>query len=156
MRWAATDPPIYPDAPVQNIFIPELQASRAELGDGRSIGPTSPQMLLEKLRRPAPGEFRGLAVMHGLPLLVDEGVLGVIAEQLQRLAGGLHALLEGIDHLRRAPVILVGEMRLQWNLHIRGLGCLLWRNAVEHHAGRQLRNFGGADDGHRAAEAEAG
>ena len=41
---------------------------------------TSPQMLFEKLRRPAPGEFGGLAVMHGLPLLVDEGVLGVIAK----------------------------------------------------------------------------
>jgi hypothetical protein len=37
-------------------------------------------MLPEKLRRPAPGELRGFAVVHGLALLVDEGVLGVIAE----------------------------------------------------------------------------
>src|SRR6266478_4671824 len=56
-----------------------------------------PQMLPEKLRRPAPGELGGFAIVHGLALLVDEGVLGVIAEQLQRLAGGLHGLFEAID-----------------------------------------------------------
>src|SRR3954462_5256521 len=42
-----------------------------------------PQMLPEKLRRSAPGELGGFAVVHGLALLVDEGVFGVIAEQLQ-------------------------------------------------------------------------
>ena len=57
-------------------------------------------------------EFGGLAVIHRLPLFVDEGVLGVIAEQLQRLARFLHGLLEAIDQRRRAPVVLVGEMRL--------------------------------------------
>src|SRR5438270_8525353 len=87
-----------------------------------------PQMLPEKLRRTAPGELGGFAVVHGLALLVDEGVLGVIAEQLQRLAGGLHALFEGIDHLRRAPVVLVGEVSLERNLDIGGLGRLLRRD----------------------------
>ena len=43
----------------------------------------SPQMLLEERRRPAPGKFCRRAVMHRLPLLIDEGVLGVIAEQLE-------------------------------------------------------------------------
>src|SRR5579883_2905834 len=47
-------------------------------------------------------------------------------------------------------------MRLQWNLDIGGIGRLLGRNAVEHDTGGELRNFGGADDGHGTAEAEAG
>src|SRR6266478_6492323 len=117
---------------------------------------TSPQMLLEKLRGAAPGQLRCRAVVHGLPLLVDEGVLGVIAEELERFAGGLHRLLEASDQLRRAPVVLVGEMRLKGNLDVgRFRGCLR-RNAVEHHARGQLGNLGGADDGHCAAETETG
>jgi hypothetical protein len=47
-------------------------------------------------------------------------------------------------------------MRLQRNLDVGRLGCLLRRNAVEHHARGQFRNPGGADDGHGAAEAESG
>src|SRR5436190_1781993 len=115
----------------------------------------SPQMFPEKLRRPPPGEFGRLTVMHGLSLLVDEGVLGIITEQLKRLAGFLHGLLEAVHQLRRAPVVLVGEMGLQRNPDIRRLCRLLRRNAVEHDARGQLRHLGGADDGHRAAEAEA-
>src|SRR5262245_18319515 len=65
-----------------------------------------PQMLLEKLRRPAPGKLGGLAIMHGRALFVHEGMLGVVAEQLERFAGGLHRLLEGVDSSRRAPVVL--------------------------------------------------
>ena len=38
--------------------------------------------------------------MDGLPLLVDEGVLGVIPKKLERFAGGLHCLLEAIDRLK--------------------------------------------------------
>ena len=113
-------------------------------------------MLFEKLRRPAPGELRRRAIVHRHPLLIAEAVLGVIAEDLQRLAGGLHALLEGVDQRRRAPVVLGGEMRLQRNFHIRRLCRLLRRDAVKHHARGEFRDFGGADDGHRAAEAEAG
>src|SRR3569833_2947594 len=92
--------------------------------------PSLPQMLPDKVRRPAPGELGRFAVVHGLALLVDEGVLGVIAEQLQRLAGGLHGLLEAIDQLRRAPIVLVGEMRLQRNPDVGGFGRLLRRDAV--------------------------
>ena len=91
-----------------------------------------------------------------MPLLVDEGVFGVITKQLERLAGGLHCLFEGIDHLRRAPVVLVGEMGLQRNFHIRRLCRLLGRDTVEHDARGQLGNPGGADDGHCPAETEAG
>src|SRR5260370_35975348 len=76
---------------------------------------TSPQMLFEKLRGAAPGQLRCRAVVHRLPLLVDEGVLGVIPKQLERLAGSLHGLLERVDSLRRAPVVLVCEMRLHRN-----------------------------------------
>src|ERR1700687_526808 len=113
-------------------------------------------MLFEELRGAAPGQLSRRAIVYRLPLLVDEGVLGVIAEEFERLAGGLHRLLEAIDQLRRAPVVLVGKMRLQRNFYIRWLCRLLRRNAVENHARGQLRNFGGADDGDRAAEAEAG
>src|SRR5450755_3215023 len=97
--------------------------------------PTSPQMLLEELRGAAPGQLGSLAIMHGHALLIAEAVLGVVAEQLQRLAGGPHAFLEGVDELRCAPVILGGEMRLQWNLDVSRLCGLLRRDAVEHHAG---------------------
>src|ERR1035438_10233883 len=72
----------------------------------------SPQMFPEKLGGAAPGELRGMAVVHRHALLVDEGVLGVITKKFERLAGRLHGLLEAVDQLRRAPVILVGEMRL--------------------------------------------
>src|SRR2546430_2246998 len=88
-------------------------------------------------------------------LLVHEGMLGVVAEQLKRFAGGLHCLLEAVDEGRRAPVVLVGEMRLQRDFHVGGFCRLLRRDAVEHDTGSKLRNLGGADDGHRAAEAEA-
>src|SRR6185437_16260848 len=72
-----------------------------------------PQMLRKIFRRPAPGELGALAVVHGHPLLIGEAMLSVIAVQLQRFAGGLHAFLEGVDHGRRTPVVLAREMRLQ-------------------------------------------
>src|SRR6202030_4544381 len=114
-------------------FIATLQATIAEPGvidaPGTSfsltLGPSttgiSSQMLFEKRRGAAPGQFGRFAIVHGLPLLVDEGVLGIIAKQFERLAGCLHALLEGIDQLRRAPIILVGEMGLQRNFDVRRL-----------------------------------
>ena len=117
---------------------------------------TYPRCFLEILRRPAPGLLGAFAVVHRQALLVGEAVLGVVAMDVERLVGRLHRLLEGIDRGRRAPVVLAGEMRLQRNAHVGGLGRLLRRNAVEHHARGQLRNFRRADDGHRAAEAEAG
>src|SRR4051812_22882443 len=120
------------------------------------IATGSAQMLAEEFDGAIPGQLGRGAVVHGLALLVDEGVFGVIAIQLERLASGLHRLLEAVNQFRRAPVVLVGEMRLQRDLHVRRLCRLLRRNAVEHHAGGQLRNFGGADDRHRAAETEAG
>ena len=83
--------------------------------------PLLAEVLLEELRRPAPRQFRGLAIVHGLPLLVDEGVLGVVPEKLERFSGGLHRLLETIDRLRRAPVVLVGEMGLQRDFDVGGL-----------------------------------
>src|SRR5215470_7997733 len=113
-------------------------------------------MLPEELRRPAPRKLRGLAVMHSSTLLVHEGMLGVVTEQLERFAGGLHRLLESIDRGRRAPIVLVGEMRLQWDLNITGFRCLLRRDAVEYDASGQLGNLRSPDDSHGAAEAEAG
>src|SRR5579883_3120901 len=73
------------------------------------------QMLLEKRRGAIPGELRRLSIMHRHALFVDEGVVGVIAEKLERFAGFLHRLLESVDHLRRAPIVAAGEMRLQGN-----------------------------------------
>src|SRR6476646_3715559 len=124
--------------------------ARCRAGSSRSA-----EMLPEKLRRPAPGELGGFAVVHGLALLVDESVLGIIAEQLERLAGGLHAVFKGIDQLRRAPVVLVGEMGLERDLDVGGLGRLLWRDAVEHDAGRKLRNLGFSYNDTAATETEA-
>src|SRR5580704_7503198 len=113
-------------------------------------------MLPEKLRRPAPGQLRRLPIMHRQALLVAKTVLGVVAENLERLAGGLHALLEAVDQLRGAPVVPGGEVRLKWDPDVRGLGRLLRWDTVEHHARGELGDFGGADDRHRAAEAKPG
>src|SRR5438270_13935470 len=104
-------------------------ALRSSVLSGRTSVATRPayssQMLLEKLRRPAPSQLRRLAIVHRLPLLVDEGMLGLIPKQLERLAGGFHCLLEAIDDLRRAPVVLAGEMGLKRNFHVRRLCRLL-------------------------------
>ena len=70
-------------------------------------------MLAEVIGRAAPGELGGLAVVHSHALLVDEGVLGIIAIELQRLAGLLHGFLERIDCGRRAPIVLVREVPLE-------------------------------------------
>src|SRR3954468_18530754 len=113
-------------------------------------------MLVEVLRRPSPGELGGGAVVHAHALLVHEAMLRVVAIKFERLAGVLHRLLELVDEIRRAPIIGVGEMRLQRNPNVGGLPRLLRRNAEEYDPGRELRNLGGADDGDRAAEAEAG
>jgi hypothetical protein len=43
--------------------------------------------------------------VNGHALLVHEGMLGIVAENLQRLAGGLHRLFEGVDRSGRAPVV---------------------------------------------------
>src|SRR5262245_33723264 len=75
------------------------------------------KVLPEKLRCPAPGQLSGLAVVDGGALLVHEGMVGVVAEDFHRLAGVFHRLLEGIDRRRRAPIVLVGEMPLQWDFH---------------------------------------
>src|SRR5580704_6545599 len=123
----------------------------------RREGPkTSREMFPEKAGGAIPRQLCRLAVVHRHALFVNEGMVGVVAEQFERLAGLFHRLLEAVDQLRGAPVVLAGEMRLQRNLHVRRLGGSLWRNAVKYDASRQLRNFGGADDRHRAAEAETG
>src|SRR5262249_36414921 len=114
------------------------------------------QMFAEKLDRAAPGEFGGLAVVDGHALLVHKGVLGVITVELERLAGGFPPLPERMDPLRGAPIVFVGEMSLQRDLDVGGLGRLPRRNAIEHPPSRKLWNLGGADNGYGTAEAEAG
>src|SRR5260370_16490503 len=98
-------------------------------------------MLLEKPGGAVPGQFGRHAIVHRLPLLVDEGVFGVIAKKLERLPARLHGLLEAVDQLRRAPVFLAGEMLLKWNFHTPRCCCLLRRNTVEYHALGQLATF---------------
>src|SRR6185312_11591253 len=124
------------------IYIPALRNTSYAL----------PQMFGKILRRPAPGELGTLAVVHGHPLLVGKAVLGIVAVDVERFAGGLLGLLEGIDGGRRAPVVLAGEMRLQRNPDIGRFRRRFRRDAVEHHARGELGDPGGADDRHRAAE----
>src|SRR5581483_2648437 len=97
---------------------PASSALSCSGGSSRCIT-RSPQMLPEILRRAAPGLFGAFAVMHRHALLVGKTVLGVVAVDVERLVGRLHRLLERINRGRRAPVVLVGEMRLQRNPHIR-------------------------------------
>src|SRR5260370_30812977 len=104
-------------------------------------------MLPEKLGGAVRGEFGGRAIMHRLALFVDEGVLGVITKKLERLAGGLHGLLEGTDELRRAPIVLVREMGLPRNLDVCGLCRPLPPNTIKHHAPAPFATFRGAATG---------
>src|SRR5580693_8543400 len=98
----------------------------------RREGPkTSREMFPEKADGAIPRQLGRLAVMHRHALFVNEGVVGVVTEQFERLAGLFHRLLEAIDQLRGAPVVLAREMRLQRNLHVRRLGRGLRRNAVK-------------------------
>ncbi len=53
--------------------------------------------------------------MHRHALLVDEGVVGVIAEEFRLLARSLQGFLEIIDSLRRDVIVLVGEVTLERN-----------------------------------------
>ena len=80
-------------------------------------------MLPEKLDRAAPGEFGGVPVMDGRALLVDEGVIRVVAEELELFASGLQPGLEGVDRGRRDEFVAIGEMALQRNLDVGGLDC---------------------------------
>src|SRR6266702_1458430 len=89
--------------------------SHAFAGTTSSMASPSPQVLPEKLRRPAPSQLGGLAIVHRQALLVAEAVLGVVPIEFQRLASRLHALLEALDQRWRAPIVLGSEMRLQGN-----------------------------------------
>src|SRR5262249_58899726 len=55
-----------------------------------------------------PRELRGFALMRVGALLVHEAMLGVVAEDLGRLASLLDRGFEAVDRLGRAPVVLVG------------------------------------------------
>src|SRR5436190_14334440 len=57
----------------------------------------------------------GAGGIVGRALLVGEGVRRVVAVDLRLVAGVGHRLLEAVDHLRRAPVVLVGEVTLDRN-----------------------------------------
>jgi hypothetical protein len=72
-----------------------------------------------------------LTIMNGHSLLIDEGVIGVIAEKLCAPAGGNEAFLEVVNDLWRAPIVFVSEMTLKRNVHIGRFYGLLWRDAVE-------------------------
>src|SRR5260370_17770805 len=98
-------------------------------------------MLLEKPGGGVPGQFGRLAIVHRLPLLVDETVFGVIAKKFERPACRLHGLLERLDQLWRAPVVLISEMGLQRNFPVRRLFRLVRRSAVEPTAPPQLPTF---------------
>jgi hypothetical protein len=75
-------------------------------------------MLSQESNGAAPGELRRKAVMHRHALLVDEGVIGVIAEELRVLARRLQRLLEIVNGLWRDVVVLAGEMALKRNLDV--------------------------------------
>ena len=76
---------------------------------------------MEERRRASPGEFRRSAVMHGHALLVGEGVMGVVAEELEVLAGRLQAVLEAVDRRGGDVVVIVGEMPCSGTLTSAGL-----------------------------------
>src|SRR6266508_7025607 len=61
----------------------------------------------------------------GRALLVGEGVLGVVAEDLGLVAARRQLLLEVVHHLGRAPIVLVGEVTLHGDLDLGGIGELL-------------------------------
>src|SRR5262245_30470140 len=89
-------------------------------------------------------------------LLVDEAMIGVIAEDLRALPGRLEPGLELADRLRRAPVVAVGEMALQRHLDIARPGDRLRWQPVEANRGAELGHAGCAQDRHCPTQAEAG
>src|SRR5947207_7408637 len=71
-----------------------------------ALGMTPSEMLTEERHHAFPRRLgRGRVV--GRALLVGEGVLGVVAEDLGLGAARRHLLLERVHHLGRAPVVLV-------------------------------------------------
>src|SRR5262249_21639070 len=75
--------------------------SRCSARDDRCArSPT--QVRRPELQGAAPGELGGGTVVD-VALLVDEGVLGVVAEHVRSRPGGLQGGLEGVDGRRRAP-----------------------------------------------------
>src|SRR6185312_17162058 len=76
----------------------------------------------------------GAGGIVGRAPLVGKGVRGVIAIDFRLVAGTGHCLLEVVDELRRAPVVLVGEVALDRDLYLRRIGQRSRRNAVERHA----------------------
>jgi hypothetical protein len=114
------------------------------------------KMLVPEREHTGPCEFRGLALVRIGPLLVHEAVLRRVAENLCRFSRTLKRCFELVDRLRRAPVILVGKMGLERHVHVAGLGDVSRRDPVKAHRRAELRSADRAEDGDRAAQAEAG
>jgi len=115
-------------------------------------------MLLEKIRwRGFPGQLGRLAIVHGLPLLVDEGVFGVHNEIARAtLPAAFIAFSKPLTSSGVHQSSVLAKMRLQRNFHIRRLGRLLRPECrrTRTPAG-EFGNFGGADDSDGAAEAKS-
>src|SRR3569833_3747470 len=74
----------------------------------------SPQMLLEEIDRPAPCQLRRLTGVDRGALLVGEGMVGVVAEELAGLASLLQPFLEHADRLWRVVFVFVCVLVLFW------------------------------------------
>src|SRR5262245_65878099 len=72
----------------------------------RSARRSFTQVLGPEGQHPLPGQFGGGTVMH-VALLVDEGMVGLVAEDFRRLAGRGELGREFVDRGRRAPVVAV-------------------------------------------------
>ncbi len=77
--------------------------------------------------------------MDRRPLLVGEGMVRVVAEELEFLARGLQAGLEGVDRRRLDVFVAIGEMALQRDLEVSGLDGLGRRQSVEADRGLEVR-----------------
>ena len=82
-------------------------------------------MLRPEGKRARPRELRRLSLMCVGPLLVHEAVLRRVAEYLGRFSRAVERRFEVVDRRGRAPVVVVGEMRLQRQADVGGVGDII-------------------------------
>src|SRR2546421_10410032 len=109
-----------------------------------------------EFQRARPGKLRSLTLMGVGSLLVHEAVLGVIAKDLGGLASALQRGFETVDRLGRAPIIVIGEMRLERRADVGRLGDVPGRKSVEANRGREFWDADGPQDGDRTSHAKPG
>src|SRR5262249_47119859 len=111
-------------------------------------------MRVQEAARTLPGLLARLGVVDLGALLIKKAVLCVVAEQLIVRPGRFEGRFERVDRLRCTPVVLVGEMALQWDGEALRICSLSGWNTIKTHPGVELRDLDAGDDGQGATHTE--